>query len=255
MEIYLSFAIWLLVLLLVSLSVQGLLRRVWGGRWVRPLFFPAVVVRQLSAALWCMLTFSRIRAVHVLDGDAAQVEHDKPNMWILGEVLIALAPVLGCGLALWQAGLWLEADMDFHFSLPRTVVASVDGVTDTGKRMMDIANGASDHIWTHYMHSWTGVLFLYLGVGLTTFMAPDKRKLGYATLGIFLFTGAIWAYDELNEGPWLGIFQYGQELIQGALWPPISFFVSLQVFTLAVCLVTAGIAKLLGLYGVKSKGS
>jgi hypothetical protein len=252
MSTYISFAIWSILLIWITVAVNGLLRRVGTGRWVVIAFFPAVLVRQLSQLLICLITFAKIREVNLYADKGVSIIHDRSKLWHFGEILIALAPMVGCAamLSLLCGPLDTSATLDLEKPLDVNL-SSLNGIAASAEFSFKQVSTLFHEMRSEYFDSWGGFLFFYLAVALSLNMAPGRNEVSYATLGIVLFCILTALFDSLTRGPAWGLYEYGERLINSNLEPRLDYFVTLQLYLLLGCLLAAGLAKLLGLYGLK----
>ena len=82
------------VIVLVSFLINYFLSHSVIGSGYRVFVAPGVIIHEFSHAIFCVLTGAKIRSISLFDKDGGRVEHEKPKIPVLGQILISLSPIL-----------------------------------------------------------------------------------------------------------------------------------------------------------------
>lgn len=157
-----------------SYLINWLLIRSIIRRYYRLFVAPGVLVHELSHALGCLITGAQITEINFWKVSGGHVKHYEPRLPLLGEAIIALAPIWGTFLVL-SFLTWLMAPQILDV-LQGTTLATIVDVIDITK--------------------WQTWLYLYLVTSLVATIAPSKTDMTYAlgslvvlavTLSVLLF--------------------------------------------------------------------
>ena len=96
---FLSFFVWMLILIVLSFLSDYLLARIFTQGKHRYFVGLGVIVHELSHYIACKLTGTRVHEVVFFEKTGGHVTHDKRNPLIT--TVIAMAPLFGCSLFLW----------------------------------------------------------------------------------------------------------------------------------------------------------
>jgi hypothetical protein len=157
---------WFGFLFFVSYLINWLLARSIIWRHYRYFVAPGVMVHELSHAIGCIIMGAQITDINFWKASGGHVEHYPPRSKLIGEAIIALAPIWGT-LSLLALLTWLLAPNAF------ISVASFDlqGVLDAFN-------------WL----SWQSWLYLYLVTSLMATIAPSKTDMRYALGSLVILT-------------------------------------------------------------------
>lgn len=175
------------VLVLATFGLRRLWLKAVPAKVLAWLIAPGVVVHELSHALGCLLTGAPIHSMVLFRSDGSgEVKHGPPRLKYVGDVIISLAPLLGCSIALWLLGRMLDSPVNFYDVSARGVHASqfaflwqLVGVVwaDLGLALESAA-----------LLNWRTWLFLYFAMCFTMGMAPSRQDLKNGALGMVVVT-------------------------------------------------------------------
>ncbi len=162
------------------------------------LMWPGVVVHELSHALGCVVTRTRIREMHLFaprdEGRGRMVlgfvTHDRPANPLASSV-IGGAPFFGGAAVLWALtaymipGIGRAAAFVPVVARAASVSAVLDALADAGSRyvafVVAVGRGLDWRAWQTY-------LFLYLAFAVAAHVAPSRPDLKNASAGVFAAT-------------------------------------------------------------------
>ena len=184
----------------LTLGICLLIMAVYGLRllWVRAvpprilayLIAPGVAIHELSHAAACVLTGAKIHSMVLFRSDGSgEVKHGPPKLKYFGDVLISLAPLLGCTLALVLLGMLLRAPVNFY-----SVKASQVHPNQL-QFVADLAVLVWDDLLLFFKASslmdWRTWVFLYFAMCFTMSMAPSRQDLKNGAVGILVICGVV----------------------------------------------------------------
>ncbi len=170
--VLLNVLVYFLLLTGTSFILNFLWASILDGRKIRIIFFPGVIVHELSHALGCLLTGAKIKKISLFK--KAYVAHTAPKIPLIGNFIVSFSPVAGAiaflALIFWffkydfpLVGLSLEAFMDSFFALIGEVFRFFSGE----------------------YNSWQFWVFSYLSLSVIMFFVPSKQDIKNALLSIF----------------------------------------------------------------------
>ena len=179
--------LWLLVLIVVGYVVEWLCTKLFDGKGFHYLLAPGVIVHELSHVLGCFLVGAEVQKVNLFSEEGGSVEHGKPKLPIVGQVIISLAPIAGCLVVLWGISLLFKSPPDPKWALPGSVFP---------EKLWDGVVGVGMTFWTTVTNTeFRNLRTLAFGYFLFTFAlatAPSKADLKNAIAGIVAL-GLLWA--------------------------------------------------------------
>jgi hypothetical protein len=188
-----SFLNLVVAITLFILAAYGL-RMLWATalppRVLAWLVAPGVVVHELSHALACLLTGAKVHSMVLFRSDGSgEVRHGKPKLKYIGEVVIALAPLVGGLVCLILLGMLLRAPVNAYS-------VRTGGVQpDQFRFMLDLAALVWDDLGFYLRASswsdWRTYVFLYFAMCFTLTMAPSRADLKNGTAGILVICGIV----------------------------------------------------------------
>jgi hypothetical protein len=232
-----SCGLWLSILILVAFAVDRLF--VNGIKLGAYRFFvgPAALVHNISQVLACLLTGAHVKSVKLADAKTGRVEHEKPKLRGLGEILIAVAPLIACGAILMLMPSFFRQPLSIAPMLPKLVDTTPDAFAGAGYGLLETCKGAVQYLWTAN-YTLPFAAFLYVGLIFTIGLTPDKGKLLYALFAVAAFTGGAYFLDgKVNHSI--------ERFTINVLWVPLSFAVPLALIFLGLAILLAVLANLL----------
>jgi hypothetical protein len=232
-----SFGLWLSILIFIAFTVDRLF--VKGIKLGAYRFFvgPAALVHNISQVLACLLTGAHVKSVKLADPKTGRVEHEKPKLRLIGDVIIAIAPLLACGAVLIFLPSFFRKSLIIAQPLPKLVDTTPDSFVVVGKGLLATCRGALTYLTTTN-YSLPLAAFLYVGLIFTIGLTPDKGKLIYALVAVAAATtGAYFADGALNHAI--------ENFTINTLWTPLSFAVPIALIFLALAVVLSVLASAL----------
>lgn len=232
-----SCGLWLSILILIAFAVDRLF--VKGIKLGAYRFFvgPAALVHNISQVLACLLTGAHVKSVKLADAKTGRVEHEKPKLRGIGEIIIAIAPLIACGAVLIFLPSFFRMPLNIAPPLPKLVDITPNSFASIGHGLLDSCKGAITHL-TSINYSLPVAAFLYVGLIFTIGLTPDKGKVIYAVLAVAALTaGAYYADGALNNAI--------ERFAINVLWTPLSFAVPLGLMFLALTVVLTLLASAL----------
>ena len=93
-----ALTVWVVVIVLTSFGIQRLWAPAAGSRLFTVLMAPGVIVHEVSHVVACLLSGATVKEVSLSNaGIAGKVVHTRPIIPVVGQALISLAPLVGCG--------------------------------------------------------------------------------------------------------------------------------------------------------------
>jgi hypothetical protein len=167
---FLIYAIgWFGFIFFVSYLINWLLARSIIWKHYRFFVAPGVVVHELSHALGCIVMGAQITDINFWKANGGHVEHYPPKAKLIGEAIIALAPIWGT-LALLAVLTKLLVPNAFLYAS-----------TFNAQGIIESFN------W----FSWQSWLYIYLVTSLMATIAPSKTDMRYALASLVILTLAL----------------------------------------------------------------
>ncbi len=236
---YAQLTFWLVVIVFTALGVHRLWSSLVQPKVVNSILLPGTLVAQLGYVLGLLITGGTVNNTTLIkdddSGEPETGEDAQPRVPLVGTIIIALLPMVGCAVAIYWvsryfgtsilsamessslARLSLPTSLGLFFSMLRQSVSLIEDLVSV-VRSQDLTN-------------WRTLLFLYLAICLTVRMAPLTGNIRGA-LGAILLTGIL-------------AFLAGQILSatsgpMGSAWPLITFSVAVLLLLLIISLVVKG---------------
>jgi hypothetical protein len=226
--------LWLSILILIAFTVDRLF--VKGIKLGAYRFFvgPAALVHNISQVIACLLTGAHVKSVKLADPKTGRVEHERPKLRGIGDVIIAIAPLIACGAVLiFIPGLFKES-LSIAPPLPKLVDTTPNSFENIGYGLLATCKGALQHLWAAN-YSLPFAAFLYVGLIFTIGLTPDKGKLIYAIFAVAAFTAGAYFLDGKMNGAI-------EKFIINTLWVPLSFAMPLALIFLALAIALSILA-------------
>jgi hypothetical protein len=171
---------WFVVIFLASYWINWLLARGILYRVYRLFVAPGVVVHELSHAVGCIITGSKITEINFWKADGGHVKHlvaHDPVRRLISDPIIALSPIFGTFLIIGFLTLELSPELLTYL------------------KHNDYGALAVEFPWT----SWQAWLYFYLVTSLMATVAPSKTDMKYALASLvvlLIFLGLVALNDE-----------------------------------------------------------
>ncbi len=142
---------------------------------------PGVIVHEISHALACLATGARIQAFSIFDKSGGRVEHYKPKIPIIGQIVISLAPFVGGGVVIY----FLARMVGLSEIDP---VSVSPGLTEIKSAIIYLTSSVD-------YGSYQNLLLIYLLVSVAVTMNPSLQDIKNISVTIFflaLVFGVLW---------------------------------------------------------------
>lgn len=240
--LYIWFFFWTMMIIAMSFLVNRLWRSIVGPRTFRIALLPGAVIHDLSYTAGVLLTGSTITHFRLMDEKEESLEHTSPPIPVLGQVFIALAPIMGCGVILFAIAHVLgfivpEGDATFAANLS----ATPEGISIFLKSTIDLASETFIALFPAGQFTVAGIVFAVAAVSLTTFMAPAVRNFKFALLGAAIIAVGAFLFDA--AGAKSGYAAYCARTITAG-WSFVIFCAAVLVVVLGISLAAASIVYL-----------
>ncbi len=250
---FLLLAIWVVLMLLGAKLVDS----VWSdilGKAYRIFMVPGIFVHELSHAAGCLLTGATVTKLSLWERQGGYVEHTPPKLPVVGQAIISMAPIVGCGAALWFATAWFGGQVPLgKYQLPSSIALSPEGI---GNFVTDTLLALKGALYSFYMADFADprtYLFLYLSLTFLIALGPSETDFKNAAIGIaFIAVGTLvadWVARDL--GRTAGI----QDIIAERMWPLLSFAAGVLGLLVLVTLVARLAGWMLEFSGGKKAGA
>lgn len=240
---YAALTFWILVIVFSAWGVH----RIWSSlvrpKVVNSLLLPGTLVAQLGYVLGLLITGGTVNNTSLIKDDESGEPQtggdDQSRVPVVGAVMIALLPMVGCGIAIYWVSRYFGSpilvDMvglhDPQLPLPTSFAAffaMLRMCVDLIERFLNVLRHSN-------LADWRTLLFLYLVVCLTVRMAPLTGNLRGALVAIFIFGGLAFLFGKLSPAA-------GDSL--ASAWPLVMFCVAVLLFLLLFSLLIKGLVGL-----------
>jgi hypothetical protein len=237
---YAGITFWLLLIVFTALGVHRLWSSMVQPKVVNSLLLPGTLVAQLGYVLGLLITGGTVNNTTLIkDDDSGEPETPKEattRVPVIGSVIIALLPMVGCGAAIYCVSRYLgtgvlsgmqdatlskvalPSSFGLFFGMLRHLVSLVE-------QLVTVVRGQD-------LSQWPNVLFLYLAVCLTVRMAPLNGNVRGA-LGAIVITGIL--------GYLAGQITKSNAGVLASAWPLLTFSMAVLLFLLILSLLMKGL--------------
>lgn len=237
---YAQMTFWLLVIVFSALGVHRLWSSLLQPKVVNSVLLPGTLVAQLGHVLGLLVTGGTVNNTTLIkDDESCEPETGddaKSKVPLIGTVIIALLPMLGCAIAIYWVSRYLGSSilsgMEAASLSKQALPTSLGLFFGMLRQSVNLTEQLVDVVRGHNLTDWHNLLFLYLAVCLTVRMAPLTGNVRGA-LGAILLTGAL-------------AFLAGQIMKSSngsmdSAWPLITFSVAVLLVLLILSLMVKGI--------------
>lgn len=241
---YAAMTFWLVVIVFTALGVHRLWSSLVQPRIVNSMLLPGTLVAQLGYVLGLLITGGTVNNTSLIkddeSGEPQTGSEEKTRIPVVGTIVIALLPMVGCAVAIYWVSRYFGAEILAgmagtsvdRFSLP----TSLPLFFATARRGLEMTEQLIAVIRGCNLTDWRTLLFLYLAICLTVRMAPLTGNVR-GSLGAILLTGIL----AFLIGK---IFNSGQGPL-GSAWPLITFSAAVLLLLLIVSLLLKGLVGLI----------
>jgi len=184
-----------LAILILAFLIDLLLVNSIFGRSYRLFVGLGVIVHEFSHALLCILMGAKITKIALFDKQGGSVEHTKPLVPIIGQVLISLAPFYLGAIAIYFLSLWIglkQVDLG-------SISLTFDGAINFFKSLIGTINFSDYKNW----------LIVYFVLSIAVTMTPSKqdiKNVAFSLIFIGLVIYAIYHFTAIRFSfAWLPI--------------------------------------------------
>lgn len=236
--LYAAMTFWLLILVFSAYGVYQL----WAGmvqpQVINAVLLPGTLVAQLGRAIAVLITGGSVKDAGAAGSDAksepaAGVEA-KPTTPGLGSFVVALLPILACGLTVHLVVMTVGHDVmgvPGDATLEMTLPASFDSPWELLRGAVTLVEQVTTTVRQSDFGQWQSWVFVYLIICLMVRMAPLPGTQRGA-IGAILFLGVAVAL--------IGMATQATADTMGGVWHMLSFSVGSLLFLLLVSLMVRG---------------
>ena len=166
-----SFIVLVIILILLCILLNYLLINNINRYILLILLAPGVIIHELSHAVGCLLVGAKIKEIKFFSpkGDTlGHVTHSKSKIPIIGQFVISIAPLIGCGLVLYLLAVLMNFPTDYNYSLD---VLDKEAFND----FFDIIKDGFYIIKDADFKNWETWLFLYFALSLSASISPSSK--------------------------------------------------------------------------------
>ncbi|MDP2685532.1 MAG: hypothetical protein Q8P20_10980 [bacterium] len=210
-NLFLPLFVQVLILYALSRLLDRVVLRQLGKGWYLATMWPGVMVHELSHALGCLLTFTKIYKINLfkLEGDTlGSVEHAHIKN-PLTKIIISTAPLFGVTAAMWGLTILFFPD------LYKVHIEGVGIALENFSTFQNFFNFTASYFTQYWdflkelvvnlnFSEWQTYVFLYLMLTLSSHAAPSKKDLNYTVSGIFVLAIvflALYYFDQWIQVP------------------------------------------------------
>lgn len=160
---FLKLVLLVLAVFLITSLIDFFLSRSFIGKKYRIFVGPGVIVHELSHAIMCLLTGAKIKKISLFDKDGGRVEHYPSVVPVIGPILIAFAPIMFGGVAIYFLSKQIGLN-EISFNL---LSFDKSQLTMIAQNFLKILHFSSAQSW----------IIFYLIVSVITTMTPSFQDL------------------------------------------------------------------------------
>jgi hypothetical protein len=191
--VFISFFIWMIILILFSFFVDYLLARIFSKGAHRFFVFLGVIVHEYSHAFGCLITGTKIKEIKLFEESGGHVTHEKRNPFITA--IIAMMPLFGCSIFLLLLA-WLFQQVGVAFHSTNLAISPDNFLGSFGQILIAAAQTFYDNLVLLNVTTIFFFLFLYFVGSVAACIAPSSTDLknGFIGLLIIAILGIITIY-------------------------------------------------------------
>jgi hypothetical protein len=238
---YAAMTFWLTVIVFSALGVH----RLWSGlvkpRVVNSILLPGTLVAQIGRVVGLLVTGGTVENTALITDDESGEPQTggevKPRIPVVGPVVIAMLPLLACGVAIYAVSQYLGRDILNSMSREtvwRELPVTLSAVWAMLRDSITLVERLVDATLSSQLADYRTWVFLYLAVCLTVRMAPLPGTLRGAIGAIFVLGVMLTLLDLISSAP------DGSSRVLERSWPLITFSAATLLFLLLASLVVRG---------------
>ncbi len=241
---YAAMTFWLLVIVFAAMGVHQLWSSLIQPKVVNSILLPGTLVAQIGYMLGVLITGGTVNNTALIkDDDSGEPQtgtEEKPKVPLVGTILIALLPMIGCAAAIyWSARYFGEsvlAGMEKSTLQQVALPTTIPHFFDLLRASVTLVENLVIVVRAQDLGDWQQLLFLYLAICLTVRMAPLTGNVR-GSLGAIFISGVLMyllgRIMQTGTGPF------------GTAWPLITFSVAVLLFLLIVSLLLRALVSLI----------
>jgi hypothetical protein len=241
---YAALTFWLLVIVFTALGVHQIWSSLVRPKVVNSILLPGTLVAQLGYVLGLLITGGTVNNTALIkDDDSGEPQTDgdsQPRIPVIGTIIIALLPMIGCAVAIYWAATYFGMDIlagmvtsgETHLSLPTSLPLFFGFL----RQCVNLAERFLYTLQSSDITEWRTALFLYLVICLTVRMAPLTGNLRGSLGAIFVFGVLAFLLGQVSSD--------AADSLQSA-WPLVTFCVAALLFLLLASLLIKGLVDLI----------
>lgn len=236
---YAAITFWLSVIVFTALGVHRLWSALIKPKAVNTVLLPGTLVATLGHILGLLITGGTVENTSLIKDDESgepQTGKDlKPRVPIIGAVVIALLPMVGCAIAIYAVSHYFGSPVLHAMTqdevAPLILPTGWAAFFDMLKQALNLAERLVRVVLDSDLHDWRTLLFFYLSICLTVRMAPLNGNIRGA-IGAILIAGIL-AYLISRMSP------PSAETLNST-WTLITFTAAVLLLLLIISLVVTG---------------
>ncbi len=246
---YAKITFWLTVIVFTAMGVHQLWSALIKPKAVNTILLPGTLVATLGHILGLLITGGTVENTALIkDDDSGEPQtgkDPKPKVPIIGAVVIALLPMVGCAIAIYAASHYigspvlqaLNRDNAPQLILPTTWPMFFEMLRQT----LALVERLVHVVLQSDLQDWHILLFLYLSICLTVRMAPLNGNVRGA-VGAILIAGVIGYLIARMSPP--SPDSLASESLQST-WQLITYSVAVLLLLLIISLLVTGVVRLI----------
>lgn len=182
--VYIALTFWLLIVVLTAWGVH----RLWSGmikaKLLNTILLPGTLIAQLGHVLGLLVTGATVSNTTLFKDDESGAPENtadpKPRVPLIGPVIIAMLPLLACGVAIYFLAQLLGGPVLSNLTTQAvggTLPTTLPGVWQMLRDQITLVESIVGAVTGSDLTSWRTLLFLYLLVCLTVRIAPFPGNL------------------------------------------------------------------------------
>ena len=261
--IYLSFIVWLILIIFVGAGTFRLWVALVKPAYVNWALLPGTVVSEMAYIFGCLITGGEIRRAKLIDspkgpkgdgpakaeggGKSASGTDASGGLKIVGPIVASLLAIVACAAAILAVGAYLGEPVTRHFdaALPKDLPDTWSGFWTAVKDQVDLLRKTCE-AWTELdWANWRVPVFVYAAICLSLRLAPARRDLRSTLAAVVVIAAALALAGAVSER-FKGLMQ--------DLWPLLTYVWASLLFLLFVTLIVRGVAGLVRALAGKKAG-
>jgi hypothetical protein len=182
---FITFFIWMILLILLSFFVDYLLARIFSKGAHRFFVFLGVIVHEYSHAFGCLITRTKIKEIKLFEESGGHVTHEKRNPFVTA--IIGMMPLFGCSIFILllaiifgYIGVWFPSNTIFS-------IGNTNFLNSFGKFIILAGNTFYNNFKDfNIIQIIFFILFLYFVGSVAAAIAPSGVDMKHSAVGMFI---------------------------------------------------------------------